>query len=150
MWVLGGVGVVLVAALLVVVFVVLIPGGDSESSTTAATDEATGDVSHDEPSEESSTQEQTSSDPYAGMAEDDPRRGDIGDCVYAWPVNEDETRYDAILVDCGDSRANVYFYDIAWNTLDETQCPDSDYGAVQFWYWADLTDDTMDHVLCGY
>jgi len=153
-WVWGGVGGLVLLIIIVVGALLIINKPDSgddvtadPSSSQSPTDETEDSPSDDEPTTDVATTEE---DLYAGFADDDPRRGDIGDCVYAWAVNEEETRFDAALVDCGDSQANVYFYDITWATLDETTCPDSDYGAVQFWYWVDLRDDTQDHVLCGY
>lgn len=153
MWIWGGVaGLVLLIVIVVGAILIIKPGSGNGTTADPGSSPTTDEVSDTpEVSDEPSTYTETTEDDlYAGFADDDPRRGDIGDCVYAWPVNEDETRFDAALVDCDDSQANVYFYDITWATLDETTCPDSDYGPVQFWYWVDLRDDTQDHVLCGY
>lgn len=149
----GGGALVLVVLVVVVVGVFLI--SDDGDTTTTAEESQTATKSEGPSDDESSSlgtdgpSESNSSDPFAGYAEDDPIRGDIGDCVYAWSTGS-SNEYDAKLVDCSDSTANAKFYDKATGTLDETKCPDHSGGAVEFWYWVDMPSGTSDdYVLCG-
>ena len=152
LWVLGGIGglVLVLAIVLVGVFVIGNDGDDGITTTDGSTTSAPTDpVTTENPTTAPPTTEQPSADPFAGYAENDAIRGEVGDCVYAYTDSTDT--YQAELVPCDDSTANAYFYDIAYGTLDENDCPDSDYGKVQFWYWVDFPDSTIDdYVLCGY
>ncbi|CAM3294259.1 hypothetical protein [Stackebrandtia soli] len=85
----------------------------------------------------------------AMSSSESPGDGDIGDCVYARRI-EEGAGIDMVLVDCDDSKANGYIYEIVWGTIDENRCPDPGYGRTRLWYWVDSRDDAEDRVMCAY
>lgn len=91
-------------------------------------------------------------DPFGDLPADDTQRGQLGDCVYHWPVSKDDPNgpQRGRLVKCSDSKANSRIYFFSTGTTNADDCPrDPDGNPVKVYFQIDYnTSDTDDYVIC--